>query len=238
MLLHMQALTEAGRGLAYYAAAQIDLARAGAEGAQARLELLTPIVKAWCTDNAVEVASLGVQVHGGMGLHRGNRVRRNTTRDARILPIYEGTNGIQANDLVFRKTQRDGGMAAREFLSEIRGVAEDCKKCDEAQLQAIGTELATAAAVLAAATDWVIIAEPPAAASGAGSYLTLWGIVLGGFVLAKEALYAAELLKTSERDAKLLQVKLRTANYFAAIMLPKAAALAAAVKIGSSLLDE
>ncbi len=222
MLQHMQALTEAGRGLAYYAAAQIDLAQAGVEGAQARLELLTPIVKAWCTDNAVEVSSLGVQVHGGMGFIEETGAAQ-YYRDARILPIYEGTNGIQANDLVFRKTQRDGGAVAREFLSEIRVLAEEYKILDKGAL-------GEACRALEAAIDWIVGANPIEAASGASAYLQLWGIVAGGYVLAKEGMAASEILAKGQHDVEFLRAKLRTAGYYRTVILPRAGALAAAAQ--------
>ena len=115
MLLDMKSRVDAMRALAYFVAGQMDIAQASpdkdeAATAQALVDLLIPVVKGWCTESAVEIASTGVQVHGGMGSHRGDR-RRPAFRDARITPIYEGTNGIQANDLVGRKIARDGGAA-------------------------------------------------------------------------------------------------------------------------------
>lgn len=118
MLMTMESLTLAGRALAYEAAYYLDKANAGDAAAQARVDLLTPLVKSWCTDNGVEVASLGVQVFGGMGFIEETGAAQ-YYRDARILPIYEGTNGIQANDLVFRKVLRDKGAALREFLADL-----------------------------------------------------------------------------------------------------------------------
>ena len=223
MLLHMQALTAAARGITYLAASYLDLATAGFEGAQARVELLTPIVKGWCTDIGCEVASLGVQVHGGMGYIEETGAAQ-YYRDARILPIYEGTNGIQANDLVFRKTQRDGGVAARNFLNEIKILADKSKAWDKGAL-------ASAADALGAAVDWIATAEPISAASGAYSYLTLWGSVAGGYVLAKEAAAASDLLADNEGDAVFLQDKIHLAEYYAAIILSKAEALGEAVKM-------
>ncbi len=117
MIMTMQALTLAGRALTYDAAYHLDHARMGNKESQARVDFLTPIVKSWCTDNAVTITSLGVQVHGGMGFVEETGAAQ-FFRDARILPIYEGTNGIQANDLIFRKILRDKGGALEAYLSE------------------------------------------------------------------------------------------------------------------------
>jgi 3-(methylthio)propanoyl-CoA dehydrogenase len=118
MLKTMESLTMAGRGLAYEAAYYLDQAKSGDKAAQARVDIMTPVVKAWCTDNAVQVASLGVQIHGGMGFVEETGAAQ-YYRDARILPIYEGTNGIQANDLVFRKVIRDKGDAVRAWTHDM-----------------------------------------------------------------------------------------------------------------------
>lgn len=119
MILTMESLTLAGRGLAYEAAIFLDKAKMNDPASQRRVDLMTPVVKAWCTDNAVEVASLGVQVHGGMGFIEETGVAQ-YYRDARILPIYEGTNGIQANDLVFRKVIKDGGAALSSWIQDMK----------------------------------------------------------------------------------------------------------------------
>ncbi|HNS44544.1 MAG TPA: acyl-CoA dehydrogenase family protein, partial [Alphaproteobacteria bacterium] len=119
MILSMESLTLAGRALAYEAAFYLDKAATGDKGAQERVDLLTPIVKSWCTDNAVEVASLGVQVHGGMGFIEETGAAQ-FYRDARILSIYEGTNGIQSSDLVFRKLLRDDGAAMTRWSLEMK----------------------------------------------------------------------------------------------------------------------
>src|SRR5204863_9920359 len=129
MLLWMRSATEAMRGLAYYAAALIDRSRRHPDAtqrflAQRRADLLIPVVKAWCSDLGVAVASTGIQVHGGMGYVEETGAAQHL-RDARIAPIYEGTNGIQANDLVGRKLMRDRGEAAATLVAEMRAAASN-----------------------------------------------------------------------------------------------------------------
>jgi alkylation response protein AidB-like acyl-CoA dehydrogenase len=192
MLLHMKVLTEAGRALTYYAASHLDIARRSTDeaeraAAQARVDLLTPIVKAWCTDIGCEVASLGIQVHGGMGFIEETGAAQHY-RDARIAPIYEGTNGIQANDLVFRKTVRDKGAAAKAFVTDMQAVARQAHETEG--MTAIGAALEVALERLGSAIEWMAGAEPVQAASGAYSYLRLFGLAAGGYMLAQGALAA------------------------------------------------
>ncbi len=175
MLLTMQGLTLAGRGLAYEAAFYLDKAKAGDKDAQARVDIMTPVVKSWCTDNAVEVASLGVQIHGGMGFIEETGAAQ-YLRDARILPIYEGTNGIQANDLLFRKIVRDKGVALTTWISDMKlyGTFEPLKK-------AIATLESSSAIVLKKSENLdnaAMIAVP---------FLNLLGTVAGGVMLARIA---------------------------------------------------
>ncbi|WP_375290596.1 acyl-CoA dehydrogenase [Qipengyuania sp.] len=133
MLLRMKALTEGARALLYYTAGQVDRGTLGDEGAAARAEVLVPLIKAWGTDIGVEVASLGVQVHGGMGFVEETGAAQHY-RDARIAPIYEGTNGIQAADLVTRKLSLDGGNALKNLIADIqRDSAEEPGLCDLAR---------------------------------------------------------------------------------------------------------
>ena len=123
-LMMMTALTEAGRALTYQAALYLDQANAGNEQAKAMVDFMTPIVKSWCTDNSLEVTSIGVQVHGGMGFVEETGAAQHY-RDARILPIYEGTNGIQSLDLVFRKLLRDQGAVANAYIENMAIKADD-----------------------------------------------------------------------------------------------------------------
>lgn len=141
----MKVLIDAGRALSYEAAFYLDKAKAGDATAQARVDLLTPIVKSGCTDMAVEVASLGIQVHGGMGFIEETGAAQ-FYRDARILPIYEGTNGIQAADLLFRKTIKDQGRATSDWIEEAKKTAA----------QSGDDTLKTALGHLSAATDYLL----------------------------------------------------------------------------------
>ena len=219
MLLHMKTLIAAGRGLCYYAAGQLDIARRGGDAAaQARVELLTPIVKAWCTDIGCEVANLGVQVHGGMGYVEETGAAQHL-RDARIAPIYEGTNGIQAGDLVFRKTVRDQGAAALAFVAEMKIVARQAHESETAAR--IGYELEVALEPLEIAIGWISQAPAVEVAAGAYSYLTLFGIVAGGYVLAKAALASGDDQDGMARRAM--------AEYYADVILCRAESLRVAV---------
>ncbi|MBS7810071.1 acyl-CoA dehydrogenase family protein [Roseococcus pinisoli] len=171
MLAEIRAVTLAGRFLALDAAVAADRAKLGDEAAEARLALLTPIVKAWCTDRGVQNASLGVQVHGGMGFVEDTGAAQ-VLRDSRIAPIYEGTNGIQALDLVTRKLPRDQGAVLRGLLAEARGA---------------DARLAPALDALEQATSWILSASAEEAAASATAYLEACGWVLGGALLARAA---------------------------------------------------
>ena len=211
MLAEIRATTLAGRLLALEAGAALDRSRmAGGDAeAETRVALLTPIVKAWCTDRGVDCASLGVQVHGGMGFVEDTGAAQ-VLRDARIAPIYEGTNGIQAIDLVVRKVVRDGGAAMRGLIEEAR--ASDAR-------------LERAADTLARATEWVLAAaarDPDEAEASATAYLDAAGWLLGGWMLARAA--AAD-----ERYAPIAAFYLRR-------LLPRAEARLAEIEAGDAVL--
>src|SRR5271154_3703491 len=170
MLLWMRTATEAMRALAYYAAAMIDRGRrhpeAAARGAaQRRADLMIPVVKAWCTDLGVGVASIGIQVHGGMGYIEETGAAQ-YLRDARIAPIYEGTNGIQAGDLVGRKLARDRGEAAQALFADIGATLAVLERADGGDIVAIGGALRAGLRALETATTRLIDSEPAAAAAG------------------------------------------------------------------------
>ncbi|MCW2236191.1 acyl-CoA dehydrogenase [Azospirillum canadense] len=223
MLLDMRAKTEASRALALYAGTQLDVSRhhedaAVRAAATARVDILTPIVKAWSTDIGCDVASTGVQIHGGMGFIEETGAAQHY-RDARITPIYEGTNGIHANDLTFRKTGRDGGESARSFIAEMRATVAELESVPGDDMEAIRTNLAAGLDSLEQAVTWVVKTQADgdlrAAAAGAANYLKLWGTVAGGWMLAKSAAKALEALRQPGANAPFLEAKLVTARFYA-----------------------
>ncbi len=199
MLLTMKALTQASRMICFATARALDDAHLASDaaskaGALSRAALLTPVAKAFSTDNGVEVASLGIQVHGGMGFVEETGAAQHL-RDARILPIYEGTNGIQAIDLVMRKLPLDGGNAVISYFKELAGIAEAVRASNRADLGLTGKRLAAALAALGEATAWMgkaLQTSPEAALAAATPYLRLFGLTAGGAYLAKGALNEAE----------------------------------------------
>ncbi len=243
MLLLMRTETEAMRALAYCTAGAIDRARHHPDGEvratqQRRVDLLIPVVKAWCTDLGVEIASLGVQIHGGMGFIEETGAAQHL-RDARIAPIYEGTNGIQANDLVGRKLLRDRGAAARELIAEMRAVeaALACRPAED--LVALRRPLATGRDALERATGWMVEqgeADPPRALAGAVPYLKLLGTVAGGWLMAKGALAAEARLEARTGDAGFNAAKLATARFYAEHVLPAAPGLLPGVTGGATIM--
>ncbi|MHA1569643.1 MAG: acyl-CoA dehydrogenase [Alphaproteobacteria bacterium] len=226
MLMSMKAGTEAMRALAYYTAAALDRSKRHPDAAtrkreQGIVDLLTPVTKAWCTDTGCAITSIGIQVHGGMGFIEESGAPQHF-RDARIHPIYEGTNGIQANDLLGRKVARDGGETAKSFIATMRaldnelGAAGDGLLGDD--LAAIRAALNEGCQALTEATDWVLETfpgDPHLAAAGAAHYLTLFGNVTGGWLMAKSALAAAQGKADGNGDAGFYEAKITTARFFA-----------------------
>ncbi len=192
MLLSMKSHVIAGRMLAYEAAKMMDMAHAGDNAAKARAELLTPVVKAWCTDMAVDVASTGIQIHGGMGFIEETGAAQ-YYRDARILPIYEGANGIQALDLSLRKIAGDKGQAAQDYFSTVEKTIAETKP--DASLAPLHAALAKSLKELREATDWVLGAASAGKLDDIAAvnvpYLQLFGNVAAGFMLARAALKSA-----------------------------------------------
>src|SRR5438045_1072793 len=240
MLMTMRAHTEAMRAVAYVTAAAMDNARRHPDSDarkrhQAFTDLMIPIVKGWSTETAQEVTYLGVQVHGGMGFIEETGAAQHY-RDARITTIYEGTTAIQANDLIGRKTARDGGVVARSVIGEMVAVATALSADANGALVPIGNELQSAAAALKSAVDWVVPAYGKASrAAHAASvpYLRLWGLVAGGWQLARGAQVAARLLRSEEGDASFYAGKIATARFYAECLLPQSTALARAITLGS-----
>jgi 3-(methylthio)propanoyl-CoA dehydrogenase len=231
MLMTMRAQIEAMRALGYYTAAGIDGAlkhpdKEAARKIQDRVDLLIPIVKAWFTDLGNEIASTGVQIHGGMGFIEETGAAQHL-RDARILPIYEGTNGIQARDLVGRKVAKDGGETMLALVAEMRAVAEEMKAAPGDDLAAIRTAVLASAEALEDATKWVaqsVKADLVAALAGSVPFLRLAGTALGGWLLARSALVAQTRLATRDGDPAFLEAKLITARFYAEVVLPPALA--------------
>ncbi|OAD16183.1 acyl-CoA dehydrogenase [Achromobacter insolitus] len=233
MLGTMRALTEAGRALAYYTAGHADLAHASpdAETRKRHLavqEYLVPIVKGWCTEMSIDVASLGVQVHGGMGFIEETGAAQ-YYRDARILTIYEGTTAIQANDLVGRKTLRDGGAVARALLAEIGKTEAALEARSEPAARLILTPLRQARAALADAIDFVLAnaaARPNAVFAAAVPYLMLAGTTLAGWQMARALLASLDL---RQEDPAFHDAKIATVQCYALHKLSQAPGLAAVV---------
>ena len=228
------------RGIAYLNAEAIDIAKAHPDAdhraaGQERAEILTPITKGWGTDLGVEMTSLAIQVHGGMGYVEETGVAQHF-RDARIAPIYEGTNGIQAMDLVGRKLGLRGGQAMADHFAGIAATAAAAVDAG-GELAEVGDALRDAVGHLEAASRWLLTnaaTEPNNLFAGATPYLRMTGIVTGGWVLTTAALAAARLRAGDGGGFPdgFLDQKLVSASFYARQFLPLAAALAPAVTAG------
>jgi alkylation response protein AidB-like acyl-CoA dehydrogenase len=242
MLLTMKSQTEAARALILYTAFQFDLAQyaddeAERGAARARAELLIPIAKGWCTETGNEVAAIGVQVHGGMGFIEETGAAQ-YLRDVRITTIYEGTTGIQSNDLIGRKLAKDRGAAMAALLADMQRELEAVPGTDatlaslrQASLEAVGQLRSATQALLQA-----LAARPDAAMAVSVPYLKLCGYVAGGWLLTKSAALAAARTGGSERD--FYAAKVRTAAFYGAQVLPLAGALAKVVTAGAASVIE
>lgn len=227
MLMQMKSGTEAMRALCLVAAADVD------RGNQSRVDLLTPIVKGWVTELAQELTSLGVQVHGGMGFIEETGAAQ-FYRDARILTIYEGTTGIQALDLVGRKTLVNGGESLAALLEEIAA--------DVTRFEALGGKFTLAAQQCRtslengiAARQWLLdsAADKSAAGSSSVNFMMLFGYLCGGWLMAKSAMQAQAKLDAGEGDSEFLQSKLVTAQFFCEHMMTRTQSCLASVMAGS-----
>ncbi|MDP8916828.1 MAG: acyl-CoA dehydrogenase [Pseudomonadota bacterium] len=231
MLLSMRALTAAARAICYSCASASDIAAWGGEGAwQGRADLLTPVAKAFATDVGFEVPSLGVQVHGGAGYIEETGAAQ-VLRDTRIAMIYEGTNGIQAVDLVTRKLPAGGGAPLRSYIGELREIAERSRAENRPDFGRIGHRLNAALDDLQAASDWLLArlgaGRTEEALAGATPYLRLFGLAVGGAYLAKGAL--ASLTDTDPQGA----LRIATARFFAEQLLPQTGALRTSIVEGA-----
>ena len=236
MLMTMKALNEAMRALAYVVAKNMDLARFHPDAEtrqrqQTRVDLLIPVVKGWSSEIGIEVASLGVQTHGGMGYIEETGTCQHL-RDSRFTTIYEGTTGIQAADLAGRKLTMDKGAAMRALIAEIAATVEELGQTAGDDLAAIRAGLAEGVQALTEATGWMLGASDAAAAMAVSvDYLMLAGFVCGGWQMARAALVAQTKLMTGE-DPSFHEAKLITARFYAEHLLPKAGALRASIKNG------
>jgi alkylation response protein AidB-like acyl-CoA dehydrogenase len=242
MLMSMRAQTEAARALAYVTAAAFDAAHhhpdeATRKANHAFYEYMVPVVKGWSTEMSIDVASTGVQVHGGMGFIEETGAAQHY-RDARILTIYEGTTAIQANDLVGRKTVRDGGATATGILAQVRKTeAELAAYASSGDLAVIRNQLAAGSKALEDVIAFVVVntkSDIKGVFAGSVLYLKLAGIVLSGWQMARAALIADRKLQAGEGDAKFYQAKIATARFFADHILAQASGYRAAIVEGSA----
>ncbi len=240
MLMLMKSRTEAMRALACVVAAATDTARCHPEAerraqSQAFVDLMIPIVKGWSTESAIEIASLGVQVHGGMGYVEETGAAQ-LLRDVRITTIYEGTTGIQGADLIGRKVARDGGEALRAVIAEMREVGAQLEQERSDTLSAVAARLRDGIGALEQAAQFVVTtyrADVRKASVGAVPFLELFGVVAGGWQSARAALVAHRHLAAGRGDAGFLRAKLGTARFYADHVLVRAPGLARTVVSGA-----
>ena len=241
MLMSMRSQTEAARALAYVGAALSDLAHHHPDEATrtanlAIYEYLVPVIKGWATEMSEQVARDGVQVHGGMGFIEETGAAQHY-RDAKILTIYEGTTAIQANDLVGRKTVRDGGAVAKALIAQIRDVERQLGEAQNADFTAIAQRLQEGSAALEQVVEYVVAnikTDVKAVFAGSVTYLKLAGIVLGGWQMARAALAAQKRLDAGEGDAAFCRAKIGTARFFADHILSQAPGLRTSIVDGAS----
>ncbi len=233
-LMTMRTLTEAARALGYYVAAQLDVARKHPDAetraqAQARVDLLVPVVKAWSTDCGVTVASIGVQVHGGAGFIEETGAAQHY-RDSRITPIYEGTNGIQAIDLVTRKIIGDGGQSVALLIEEMADTEIPDSRIEAPFLQTLADLKQATSYFVDPPTD-----DPRAALAGATPYLTALGTITGCWLMARSAAIASDKLANGAGDdAPFYEAKITSARFYADTFCPQASASLATAMSGSA----
>jgi len=240
MLMSMKAQTEAMRALAYVVAAMLDRAHRHKEKeerarAQAFVDFMIPIVKGWSTETGIEVASTGIQVHGGVGFIEETGAAQHL-RDARITTIYEGTTGIQANDLVGRKLAREGGATAKEVIKAMRRVEAELGVAKSDDLAAIRAAFSAAVTAAEECVAWIGINytnDIKAVHAGAVPFLRLMGIVCGGWQMARAALVAQGRLAEGKGDKSFYQAKIKTARFYADHLLTQAPALRNAIVHGA-----
>ncbi len=244
MLLTMRSSIEAMRALLYLTASYADRERhAEAEEDRRRagesIALLTPVAKAWCTDLGVELASVGLQVHGGMGYVEETGAAQ-FYRDARIAPIYEGTNGIQAMDLVMRKLPMRNGAVVGELITSMQATAAQLRGIERFDVSA--DRLEAAIGTLAETSAWLgerlASGEYDDALAGASPYLKMSGTVIGGWLMAREAIAATAMLESGTGDTEFARSKLVTTRFYLEQIVPQASGLSAAATAGADTLFE
>ena len=239
MLMLMKSQAEAMRALAYTTAAAMDFAHKSENPAerkrhQAYVDLMIPVVKGWSTETGIEIASLGVQVHGGMGFVEETGAAQ-YLRDARITTIYEGTTGIQAMDLVGRKIAREGGETAKQWLAELKKFETELARSKHPDVQSFKNQFAPGAQAVADCVEFIVASsakDPRPAFAGAVPFLKLMGIVAGGWQMGRAALAAERKLQGGDRN--FLEAKIATARFYADHVLVQAPALRNTVVNGAA----
>jgi len=239
MLMLMKSQAEAMRALAYTTAAAMDFAHKAENPAerkrhQAYVDLMIPVVKGWSTETGIEIASLGVQVHGGMGFIEETGAAQ-YLRDARITTIYEGTTGIQAMDLVGRKIAREGGETAKQWLAELKRFEAELARSKHPDVQSFRNQFAPGAQAVADCVEFIVASsakDPRPAFAGAVPFLKLMGVVAGGWQMGRAALAAERALQGGDR--KFLEAKIATARFYADHVLVQAPALRNTVVNGAA----
>ena len=240
MLLLMKSQTEAMRAVACVVGAAMDAARCHPDEAtrkenQAFVDLMIPIVKGWSTENAIDIASLGVQIHGGMGFIEETGAAQ-YLRDARITAIYEGTTGIQANDLIGRKIAREGGQTIKALIATMRKVEAELGKQSDAELTAIRKSFAAGLNALEESVNYIVATyanQVQLASVGAVPFLKLFGVVAGGWQMARAALASKKHLDAGTSEAAFYKTKITTARFYADHVLSQAVSLSYAVVNGA-----
>jgi acyl-CoA dehydrogenase len=229
------------RALAYAVAAAMDVCEKiqdenERKKHQAFVDLMIPVVKGWSTETGIDVASLGVQVHGGMGFIEETGAAQHL-RDARITTIYEGTTGIQAADLVGRKIAREAGATAKAFVAELKRFDAELAKSKSADIQALRMTLSAGASAVSDCVDFIVAnagKDVKAVFAGAVPFLKLLGIVAGGWQMARAALASERKLGSKEQDKSFYEAKIITARFYSDHVLVQAPSLRDTVVNGSA----
>jgi alkylation response protein AidB-like acyl-CoA dehydrogenase len=241
MLMSMKAQVEAMRSLAYFTAASLDKANCHPDAAerarhQAFADLMIPVVKGWSTETSIEVASTGIQIQGGMGYVEETGAAQHL-RDARITTIYEGTTGIQANDLIGRKIARDKGVAAQAVIAMMKTTDGQLAEAPGNDFSAIRAAFSDGVKALNEATGWIVAtysSDVKAASAGAVPFLQLFGIVAGGWQMARAALAAQAKLAAGDGEAPFYKAKIATSRFYADHILTQALGLRNAIVNGAA----